>query len=127
MGRWRVVSARRRLVSVIAFPVSSQSAGSLGAKAIPLPESVPSVIGDADPAGVRAGWSPGAVTGQRGSAGLGWPRRRRAQVSGVVLVVAAVLRGAVHAVAGLGPGVVSVEASHDARYVLTSLELIDAL
>lgn len=124
MGRWRVVSALRRLVSVIAFPVSSQSAGSLGAKAIPLPESVPSVIGDADPAGVRAGWSPGAETGQRGSAGLGWPRRRRAQV----LVVAAVLRGAVHAVAGLGPGVVSVEASHDARYVLTcSLELIDAL
>jgi hypothetical protein len=31
---------------------------------------------DGDPPGVRAAWSPGAVTGQRGSVSSGWPRRR---------------------------------------------------
>jgi hypothetical protein len=41
---------------------------------------------DGDPPGVRAAWSPGAMTGQRGSAGR--VPRRCDPVSGVVLVVA---------------------------------------
>ena len=42
---------------------------------------------NSEPPGVRAAWSPGAVTGQRGRAGSGGPRRCD-PVSGVVLVVA---------------------------------------
>ena len=51
------------------------------------------MIGDGDRPGVRVAWSAGAVTGRRGSAGSGWPRRRDL-VSRVVLVVAVVLLGA---------------------------------
>lgn len=43
---------------------------------------------DRDPPGVRAAWSPGAVTGQRGSAGVAAARPG----AGVLLVVAVVLR-----------------------------------
>jgi len=41
--------------------------------------------------GVRAAWSLGAVSAQRGSAGSEWPRRS-GPVSGVVLVVAVACR-----------------------------------
>ena len=53
----------------------------------------PSMMRDGDPPGVRATWSPGAMTGQRGGANSGWPRRRDL-MSRVMLVVAVVLPGA---------------------------------
>jgi hypothetical protein len=48
-----------------------------------------------------------------------WPRRRRDPLSGIVLVVAVVLRGAGQALTRLGGGVGSVEVSRDPRSALT--------
>jgi hypothetical protein len=81
-------------------------------------ESVPSMIGDADPPGVRAAWSPGAVPGQRGSDGSGWPPRRRDPVSGVVPVVAVVLLRAGRVLTRLGAALCPSDCSLGPRSVL---------
>jgi hypothetical protein len=80
-----VVPARRSLASVIALPVSSRSPRGEGIapREDDSPSRCPRRLGDADPPGVRAAWSPGALTGQRRSAGVA---AARPGVEGVVLV-----------------------------------------
>jgi hypothetical protein len=59
-----VVPARRSLASVIALPVSSRSPRGEGIapREDDSPSRCPRRLGDADPPGVRAAWSPGALT-----------------------------------------------------------------